>query len=370
MGRRRKQALLLGRLTERPALRTSMQRLRRLAMLGALLVSTTLTLSSCSWLPFGGASSKGRLVHGLYIKTAIVALIVVGGVIATLVIELVAFRRRRGDNAEAPQDHGKPLIYGGFFVIGLVLIAILFPFSESTLSKVDAVAEHPDLHLTITGSQWQWAAAYQKQGITVSGRSYKTPMRWELPINESAKIDLKSTDVIHGFYMPQFNFSKNAIPGVTNTFSFTPDRLGTYRGQCTQLCGVGHYQMSFVLKVVTVKQFSQWVHQQQTAARGAKCGAESNTVALTAKDIAWSEKCIHVHANRPVTLTMKNEDSAVTHNFSVYSGPDKKKHFFKGPLLKGPATATLHIPALPAGTYYFQCDVHGVAMSGTYMVTN
>lgn len=346
-----------------------MRRLRRFALRGALLVGAALTLSSCSWLPYGGASSKGRLVHGLYIKTAIVALIVLVGVLATLIIEIIAFRKRRGDDTEPVQDHGKPAVYAGFFVIGLVLIAVLFPFSENVLGKVDKQPKHPDLRLTITGSQWQWAATYEQQAFTVSGKTYKEPMQWELPVNKSVLIDLKATDVMHGFYLPQFNFSKNAIPGVTNTFSFTPDRLGTYRGQCTQLCGVGHYQMAFVLKVVTDGEFAKWVHGEKIESRSADCGPETNTFTMTAKNVSWSKKCIRVHDNEPVTVTMQNQDSGVQHNFSIYTGPDAKKNLFKGPLLTGPASATLHIPALPAGTYYFQCDVHGQAMSGTYYST-
>ncbi|HZC52757.1 MAG TPA: cupredoxin domain-containing protein [Mycobacterium sp.] len=334
-----------------------------------MLGGAALTLSSCSLLPYDGASHKGRLVHGLYIKTAIVALIVLVGVLATLIIELIAFRKRRGDDIEPPQDHGRPAVYASFFVIGLVLIAVLFPFSESVLNKVDDVAKHTDLRLTITGSQWQWAASYEQQGFTVSGKTYKEPMQWELPVNKSVLIDLKSTDVIHGFYMPQFNFSKNAIPGVTNKFSFTPDRLGAYPGQCTQLCGVGHYQMAFVLKVVTADQFAKWVHGEQVEARSGKCGPETNNFTLTAKNISWSAKCLRVHANQPVTVTFKNEDSGIQHNFSIYTGPDAKKNLFKAALLKGPATAVLHVPPMPAGRYYFQCDVHGQAMSGTYLVT-
>ena len=330
-----------------------------------ILAGATFLLSSCALLPYGGASDKGRLVHSLYIKTTIVASIVLIGVIATVIVEVIVFRKRRGDDSAARQDHGRPAIYGGFFVIGLVLVAVLFPFSESTLSKVDQVASHPDVRLTITGSQWQWAATYEKQAFTVSGQTYKKPMLWELPVNETAEIALKSTDVIHGFYMPQFNYSKNAIPGVTNTFSFKPDRLGTYPGQCTQLCGDGHYQMKFVLKVVTGNAFAAWVHQEQSEAHAAKCPPPQGAITVIAHNIAWNADCIGVPAGKPFTITMKNQDAGVQHNFSIYTGPDAKKNLFKGPLTKGPETKVLHVPALPAGTYYFQCDVHGKAMSGT-----
>lgn len=343
----------------------SPRRIRRTVIRLALLAGAMLTLSSCAFLPYPGASAKGRLVHGLYIKIAILALIVLVGVVGTIAIEIIAFRKRAGDDSPAPQDHGKPVIYGGFFVIGLILVAILFPTSEMTLSKVQHVAEHPDLTVTVTGSQWQWAATYEKQGFTVSGQSYKKAMDWELPVNKSVKINLKSTDVMHDLYLPQFNYDLNATPGITNTFSFTPDRLGTYPGQCAQLCGAGHYQMKYVLKVVTEAEFTKWVNQEQSEAHAASCAPPTDHVTLTAHNIAWGTKCIGVPAGQPFTVTMNNQDAGITHNFSIYTGPDAKTNVFKGPLFKGPATKVLHVPALKAGTYYFQCDVHGQAMSGT-----
>lgn len=325
-------------------------------------------LSSCAMLPYPGADAKGRLVHGLYIKIAILALIVLVGVLGTMIVELIAFRKRAGDEQEPVQDHGKPSIYIGFFAVGLILVAILFPTAEVTLHKVDEVAKNPDLHLTITGSQWQWSASYMKDGFTVSGQSFKKPMTWELPIGKTVKIDLKSNDVMHDFYMPQFNYDLNATPGITNTFSFTPDRLGTFPGQCAQLCGRGHYQMKFILKVVTNSQFAKWTQLEKSEAHAKNCAPPSKHITMIAHNIAWNTKCIGAPAGQPFTVTMKNEDKGITHNFSIYTSANLKTSLFKGPLFKGPATKVLHVPALKAGTYYFQCDVHGQAMSGTLIV--
>jgi cytochrome c oxidase subunit 2 len=339
--------------------------LRRAALRAAVLVGATLSLSSCTLVPFQGADSKARLVHSLYIKIAILALIVFVAVIGALVFEIIAFRRRAGDDTPAIQDHGKPVVYAGFFLIGLVLVAILFPTSEATLNKVQDLAKNPDLVVTATGSEWQWAATYDRQNFTVTGQTYKKPLVWELPVDKTVEVFVKSTDVMHALYLPQFNYGINAIPGITNKFSFTPDRLGTYPGQCTQLCGAGHYQMKFVLKVVTATQFAAWVQQQQHAAQAENCPPPSTHISLVAHNIAWNFQCIGVPAARPFTVTMNNEDAGVMHNFSIYDGPDTKTNLFKGPLFAGPATRVLHVPALPAGTYYFQCDIHGKAMSGT-----
>jgi cytochrome c oxidase subunit 2 len=74
-------------------------------------------------------------------------------------------------------------------------------------------------------------------------------------------IHLESADVIHGFYIPEFNFSRYAQPGVVNTFNFNVLHAGVFRGQCTQLCGLYHSLMIFSVKAVPPATFDSWVHQ-------------------------------------------------------------------------------------------------------------
>lgn len=330
------------------------------------LLALGLALSACALLPVEGATAKGRMVDGLYAKIAILALIVLIGVVGTLVTELVMFRKR--DDLPAPQDHGKPWVVASFFGVGLVLVAVLFPSGEATLSSVDKIDSHPAANITLTGSQWQWSAAYQDDGFTVSGQTYRKPLTFELPVNKSVRIELRSTDVMHEFYVPAFLFMRNAVPGNPTAFSFTPDRLGSFPGQCAQLCGTGHYQMTFTVKVVTAAEYHRWVLKEKSEAQAVHCAAASGQITLTAKNVAWSSKCIGAPADKPFTVTMHNEDGGVQHNFAIYDTPKMTKTFFKGPIFTGVATKVLHVPALPAGTYYFQCDVHGSSMSGTLIV--
>ena len=66
-----------------------------------------------------------------------------------------------------------------------------------------------------------------------------------VPAGETVQIYLRSYDVIHGFYVPEFNFSRYASPGLTITSTSTSSHNGVYRGQCTQLCGLYHSLMFF-----------------------------------------------------------------------------------------------------------------------------
>ena len=85
-----------------------------------------------------------------------------------------------------------------------------------------------------------------------------------LPLNEPVRIKLESHDVIHGFYVPAFDFSRYAQPGVINKFTVNLDRTGTFRGQCTQFCGLFHSLMRFRVKVVSQNKFTSWVRTHHT----------------------------------------------------------------------------------------------------------
>ena len=73
------------------------------------------------------------------------------------------------------------------------------------------------------------------------------------------RFELTSPDVIHSFWVPAFLFKMDVIPGKTNAFELTPDKVGTYAGKCAELCGVDHSRMLFNVKVVERAEFDQYI---------------------------------------------------------------------------------------------------------------
>jgi len=84
-----------------------------------------------------------------------------------------------------------------------------------------------------------------------------------LPAGREVDLTLRAVDVIHGFAIPEMRLKQNAIPGETQHIHFTPTQPGDYAILCTQVCGLGHYRMQAVLRVLTAEQFDQWLHQQE-----------------------------------------------------------------------------------------------------------
>ena len=86
-----------------------------------------------------------------------------------------------------------------------------------------------------------------------------------LPAGREVDLTLRAQDVIHGFAVPEMRLKQNAVPGQDTHLHFTPELPGTYAILCTQVCGLGHYRMQAVLRVLPQAQFEQWLTQREAA---------------------------------------------------------------------------------------------------------
>jgi cytochrome c oxidase subunit 2 len=314
-----------------------------------------------------GATVQGQQIHDLYVLIIILALPVFAGVEGALLWCVLRYRRRRGDARPAAQGAGGPRTLGVFFAIPTVLVACLFLFGERTLADVQRPEPNPAVELRVDSFQWQWTFYYLNEGFYVTGRTLTREPVVELPVGAPVHVRLESRDVVHEFFVPDFLFMRNALPGRPNEFSFTPTRIGTFRGQCAEFCGLHHDQMRFVLKVVSQADYVAWVDQARKAAQNVDCNP-SGPLKLVSKDNSWNTGCLAVAAGSPFSVSVSNLDPSIEHNFAVYPKAGAKQPLFQGPRFAGVAERTFELRPLPKGRYYFQCDVHGPAMSGALVV--
>jgi cytochrome c oxidase subunit 2 len=85
----------------------------------------------------------------------------------------------------------------------------------------------------------------------------------ELPVDQQTEIQLRAQDVVHGFFIPGMRVMQNATPGMPSQIHITPTRISDYAIVCSQLCGLGHYRMHAVLRVVSQQDFAAWMVQHQ-----------------------------------------------------------------------------------------------------------
>jgi cytochrome c oxidase subunit II len=233
----------------------------------AVVAGGGLLLAGCQLPTFGPhkpITSQGqdsiKLWQGFFIAGLVVFLFVFG------LIAWASIRYRRRSDAIPRQTQYHTLLEIFYTVVPIVTVLVLFGFTFVTENNVDALPA-PKFTVSVTAFQWGWRFHYANQDVTVMGVELQDP-EMVLPENETVRIALHSADVIHGFYVPTFAFSRYAQPGITNKFSVNLHTLGTFRGQCTQYCGLYHSLMRFRVKVVTPAQFTTWLHTHRSPATG------------------------------------------------------------------------------------------------------
>ena len=179
------------------------------------------------------------------------------------------YRRRRSDPEEVlkPYHESVPLeiVYTSLPVL---IVVFLFVISMRANDRVTAVAPDPSLTVRVEAFAWGWRFAYPDGAEVVSSPSSETtagPVLM-LPQGETVRFQLTSTDTIHAFWVPEFLYKKDAIPGRTFEFDVTPTEVGTFQGHCAEFCGLNHAYMNFSVRVVTPNEFDSWLAQQRAAA--------------------------------------------------------------------------------------------------------
>jgi cytochrome c oxidase subunit 2 len=232
---------------------------RRLALAGVAVGA--LLLTGCQLPTFGaykGATSQGRSTFQLW-QGFFIAGIVVGGFTLLLIAwAIFRYRRRSDDIPRQTQYHTRTEII--YTILPILTVIGLFVATVITENEVTAVEPHPYASVHVFAFQWGWEFQYPN-GVKVIGQTTDAPTM-VVPTGETVRIRLDSYDVLHGFYVPEFNFSRYASPGYSTYFDLNVLHDGVYRGQCTQLCGLYHSLMFFNVRSVSPSAYQTWLRAE------------------------------------------------------------------------------------------------------------
>ena len=261
----------------------------RAAIVLALLVTTALLTFSTAFADASGQPSgitdQARDMHDLYIIVLIVALVVFFPVEGALVY--IIFKYRKKGDALPVQTHGNNYVEILWTSIPIVIVLILFVFSFNVLRDVDKSAKKEDLTVAIEGFQFCWAAKYTMNDLGRGGDpnatgdvqvlepncEAKQPVI-KIPVNEPVEFTLESNDVIHSFYVRDFLYKLDVIPGRDNKFQVTAREIGVFEGQCAELCGINHATMRFKIEVVSRADFDKFIADLAAAKTNAAAAAK------------------------------------------------------------------------------------------------
>jgi cytochrome c oxidase subunit II len=219
------------------------------------------------WLPQDASREAGRIDFVFWFVIAI-CIAIFAIVAAVMIYAVVRFRVRPDDHEDGPPIHGHTGLEITWTVIPFILVTAIAIVSAIVLSRNDAEAGNT-LHINVTAQQFVWTFSYPDA-------SNATSPVLRLPEGRSIELDMRSLDVIHAFFVPQFRTNEDIVPGLVTTVHVTPDRIGTFPLICNELCGLGHALMRTEAIVMKPSAFDAWVKQQRKSAAPAPPSSSSS----------------------------------------------------------------------------------------------
>jgi cytochrome c oxidase subunit 2 len=209
-------------------------------------------------------TDRGESIYNLWLGSAAAAAAV--GAFVWLLMLWAGFRyRKKSDELPRQVRYNLP-IEVLYTVVPFVVIAVLFYYTTISQNFVNDLSEDseggPDVTIGVVGFQWNWTFNYMDEGVGVTGIPGQPPVM-VLPTDRTIRFIETSPDVIHSFWVPQFLFKRDVIPGRENTFELTVTKEGEYIGRCAEFCGEKHSAMNFYVRVVSPQEYDDYIADLQ-----------------------------------------------------------------------------------------------------------
>ena len=265
-----------------------------------------------------GVTKVSKDVYELHMLILWICVFIGIGVFGTMFYSIYHHRKSKGHKAE--QFHHNTTIEIIWTIIPVaILIGMAIPATKTMLEMDDI--QDADMSIKVTGWQWKWEYEYLDNGIHFfssldeasnkarqvgSGVDPRSVQNYLLdvdhplvvPINTKIRFLFTAADVIHSWWVPDLGWKKDANPGFINDAWTLIEKPGTYRGQCTELCGKDHAFMPIVVVAMEKDDYKKWVEQQKEAAVAEKNAADkewSKEDLIAKGEAIYANNCASCH---------------------------------------------------------------------------
>lgn len=245
---------------------------------------TFLTLFSClTWADYTfnmspGVSEISRRTYNLHMTIFWICVVIGVIVFGILIYALIMHRKSIGH--EAHDFHENTAIEIIWTIIPFAILIFMAIPATSVLKYIDDKS-NSDVLIKVTGYQWRWQYEYPEHDINfysnlltpqeqISNRDtkdslylYNVDNPLVLPVGKKIRFLFTANDVIHSWWVPKLGIKKDTIPGFINESWVIIDEPGTYRGQCTELCGARHGYMPIVVVAKTQEDYAKWLDSKK-----------------------------------------------------------------------------------------------------------
>jgi cytochrome c oxidase subunit 2 len=198
------------------------------------------------------------------------------------------WRRRR----ERSSDRKIGRVMAVAMTATVAILGVFLAYSLVIDRRVMADPSAPALTIEITGNQWWWNVIYEDP---VPGRRITTANELHLPVGQPVRLRLRSNDVIHSFWVPNLHGKMDLIPGRENNLLLRPERIGVFRGQCAEFCGLQHAHMALDVTVESEADFQRWYDAQLKPAPEPDTDSERH-----GRQVFLTSACVMCHGIRGI----------------------------------------------------------------------
>ncbi len=265
--------------------------LRKKPMLGMVIVSSVATaigIAIClaiDWFP-EQASTASDDIDLLYDVLLIASVPVFVLVMSVALYSVFAFRAKPGDLSDGAPIHGNTRLEIVWVTIPFIMVTALAIYGWVVLDDIEAKKPNT-LTVNVTGQQFAWSFDYPRERVKTN--------QLVLPKDRPVEFRIKSKDVIHDFWVPEFRLKSDAVPGITTKIRLTPSRIGEYDVVCAELCGIGHSTMRQKVRVVSRRAYAAWLAKERQSAAGGGAAGEGGDQAAAGKSLFADTGCNACH---------------------------------------------------------------------------
>jgi cytochrome c oxidase subunit II len=255
-----------GKAEEDPRIHGEKHPIARMIAIGvvASAIGTAITLL-IDWFP-ADADTAASDVDTVYDVLLICSVPIFVLVMTIAIYSVVRFRARPGETGDGPPIHGNTRLEILWVTVPFILVSALAAYGWIVLDDIEA-KQQDELIVNVTGQQFTWSFEYPRQRVSST--------RLVLPSERPVEFRIKTKDVIHSFWVPEFRLKSDAVPGLTTKIRLTPTRIGRYQVVCAELCGIGHATMRQLVQVVEEPAFEAWIREQEQPAGGQPGGGQA-----------------------------------------------------------------------------------------------
>lgn len=241
-----------------------------MVLIGAVaFVATAAVALFIPWLPEQVSEEREGIDLTFWLATWI-CIFIFSIVVAVIGYAVLKFRVKPDDDSDGPPIHGHTGLEIAWTALPAVLVVAIGIVSAVVLAQNDKARGSNPNRVKVTA--WQFTWSFEHPNGVRSGTL-------RIPARRSTVLEMRSPDVIHSFFVPEFGQKKDIVPGIVTELVITPKRAGEFELECTELCGLGHSLMRTKVIVMSRAAYARWLEQEEQPVSGeaafteAGCGA-------------------------------------------------------------------------------------------------